>query len=210
MKRSLFLFACVASIALNSLSGNTDTPSNYPVIGKINKFDDRLDELIDEEAQIEVIASGFAWTEGPAWNKEGGFLVFSDIPRNVVMKWSETEGLHEYLRPAGYTGIVDYGREPGSNGLLFDAMGRLTLCEHGDRRISVLTKDGGKRTLADNYKGKRFNSPNDLVYHPNGNLYFTDPIYGLPERQDDPRREMDYCGVFLLRPNGEVELLTNY
>ena len=103
---------------------------------------------------------------------------------------------------------MDYGREPGSNGLLFDAMGRLTLCEHGDRRISVLTKDGGKRTLADNYKGKRFNSPNDLVYHPNGNLYFTDPIYGLPERQDDPRREMDYCGVFLLRPNGEVELLT--
>ena len=208
MKRSPFLFACVASIAITSLSGNTDTPSNYPVIGKINKFDDRLDELIDEEAQIEVIASGFVWTEGPAWNKEGGFLVFSDIPRNVVMKWSETEGLREYLRPAGYTGIVDYGREPGSNGLLFDAMGRLTLCEHGDRRISVLTKDGGKRTLADNYKGKRFNSPNDLVYHPNGNLYFTDPIYGLPERQDDPRREMDYCGVFLLRPNGEVELLT--
>ena len=208
MKRSPFLFACVASIAITSLSGNTGTPSNYPVIGKINKFDDRLDELIDEEAQIEVIASGFVWTEGPAWNKEGGFLVFSDIPRNVVMKWSETEGLREYLRPAGYTGIVDYGREPGSNGLLFDAMGRLTLCEHGDRRISVLTKDGGKRTLADNYKGKRFNSPNDLVYHPNGNLYFTDPIYGLPERQDDPRREMDYCGVFLLRPNGEVELLT--
>ena len=208
MKRSPFLFAWVASIAITSLSGNTDTPSNYPVIGKINKFDDRLDELIDEEAQIEVIASGFVWTEGPAWNKEGGFLVFSDIPRNVVMKWSETEGLREYLRPAGYTGIVDYGREPGSNGLLFDAMGRLTLCEHGDRRISVLTKDGGKRTLADNYKGKRFNSPNDLVYHPNGNLYFTDPIYGLPERQDDPRREMDYCGVFLLRPNGEVELLT--
>ncbi len=208
MKRSPFLFACVASIAITSLSGNTDTPSNYPVIGKINKFDDRLDELIDEEAQIEVIASGFVWTEGPAWNKEGGFLVFSDIPRNVVMKWSETEGLREYLRPAGYTGIVDYGREPGSNGLLFDAMGRLTLCEHGDRRISVLTKDGGKRTLADNYKGKRFNSPNDLVYHPNGNLYFTDPTYGLPERQDDPRREMDYCGVFLLRPNGEVELLT--
>jgi gluconolactonase len=208
MKRSPFLFACVASIAITSLSGNTDTPSNYPVIGKINKFDDRLDELIDEEAQIEVIASGFVWTEGPAWNKEGSFLVFSDIPRNVVMKWTETEGLSEYLRPAGYTGIVDYGREPGSNGLLFDAMGRLTLCEHGDRRISVLTKDGGKRTLADNYKGKRFNSPNDLVYHPNGNLYFTDPIYGLPERQDDPRREMDYCGVFLLRPNGEVELLT--
>ncbi len=142
MKLSPFLFACIASIGISSLLGNTDTPSNYPVIGTINKFDDRLDELIDDEAPIEVIASGFVWTEGPAWNKEGDFLVFSDIPRNVVMKWSETEGLSEYLRPAGYTGIVDYGREPGSNGLLFDAMGRLTLCEHGDRRISVLTKDG--------------------------------------------------------------------
>lgn len=199
----------LVTVAISSiLSGNTDTPSNYPVIGKINKFDERLNDLIDEDAKIEVIASGFVWTEGPAWNKKGSFLVFSDIPRNVVMKWSETEGLSEYLRPAGFTGIGDYGREPGSNGLLFDPEGRLTLCEHGDRRVSVLTKGGGKRTLADNYNGMRFNSPNDLVYHPNGNLYFTDPIYGLPERQDDPRREMDFCGVYLLRKDGTVELLT--
>ncbi len=208
MRCPLFLFVIAAAALVPSLWGNTDTPSNYPVFGKINPFDERLDELIDEDAKIEVIASGFVWTEGPAWNKEGSYLVFSDIPRNVVMKWSETEGLSEYLRPAGYTGIVDYGREPGSNGLLFDAAGRLTLCEHGDRRVSVLTKNGGKRTLADNYQGARFNSPNDLVYHSNGNLYFTDPIFGLPERQDDPRREMDYCGVYLLRPSGEVVLLT--
>lgn len=183
-------------------------PSSYPAIGKISKYDDRLDDLISADAKIEVIASGFDWTEGPAWNKEGAFLVFSDIPRNVVMKWTETEGLSEFLRPAGYTGNTDYGLEPGSNGLLFDSQGRLTLCEHGDRRVSVLTKNGGKRTLADNYRGKRFNSPNDLVYHSNGNLYFTDPIYGLPQRAEDPRREMDYCGVYLLRPDGEVVLLT--
>ena len=112
------------------------------------------------------------------------------------------------MKPSGYTGIDDYGREPGSNGLLFDSQGRLTLCEHGDRRVSVLTERGGKRTLADNYRGKRFNSPNDLVYATNGNLYFTDPIYGLPDRQNDSRREMDYCGVYLLRPGGEVVLLT--
>ncbi len=208
MRRSLPLFVLAGATLGTALLGNTDTPSNYPVLGKINRFDERLGNLIDEDAEIEVIASGFVWTEGPAWNKEGRYLVFSDIPRNVVMKWSEAEGLSEYLKPAGYTGIVDYGREPGSNGLLFDAKGRLTLCEHGDRRVSVLTKDGGKRTLADNYRGSRFNSPNDLVYHSNGNLYFTDPIYGLPERQDDPRREMDYCGVYLLRPSGEVVLLT--
>ncbi|WP_200355792.1 SMP-30/gluconolactonase/LRE family protein [Pelagicoccus mobilis] len=190
------------------LTAGTDVPSRYPTIGKITKYDDRLDSVLDTSSKIEVIASGFDWTEGPAWNRDGGYLVFSDIPRNVVMKWSESEGLSEYLRPSGYTGRVDYGGEPGSNGLLFDNQGRLTLCEHGDRRVAVLTQDGGKRTLADNYKGMRFNSPNDLCYHENGNLYFTDPIYGLPKRQNDPRREMDFCGVYLLRPSGEVVLLT--
>lgn len=206
MKCTLIIVA-ITALGFNAL-GNTDTPSSYPVIGKISKYDERLDKLIDDGAKIEVIASGFVWTEGPAWNKEGRFLVFSDIPRNVIMKWSEREGVSEFMKPAGFTGIGDYGKEPGSNGLLFDAEGRLTLCEHGDRRISVLTKNGGKLTLADRFEGKRFNSPNDLVYHSNGNLYFTDPIYGLPERENDLRREMDYCGVYLLRPNGEVALLT--
>ena len=204
-----FLLALVAVLAWATLIwANTDVPSNYPTIGKINKMDDRMDALIDPDAAIEVIASGFVWTEGPAWNKQGSYLVFSDIPRNVVMKWSETEGLSVFMKPSGYTGIEDYGREPGSNGLLFDSQGRLTLCEHGDRRVSVLTEGGGKLTLADNYRGKRFNSPNDLVYATNGNLYFTDPIYGLPDRENDSRREMDYCGVYLLRPGGEVVLLT--
>ena len=200
----LIVFAALSS----SLFGGAVVPGSYPTIGTIAKYDKRLDQLIDPSAKIEVIASGFVWTEGPAWNREGGFLVFSDIPRNVVMKWSPDEGVSEYMSPAGYTGVVDYGAEPGSNGLVFDSMGRLTLCEHGDRRIAVVTKDGGKMTLADNYKGKRFNSPNDLTYHSNGNLYFTDPIYGLPERQDDHRRELDFCGVYLRKTDGEVVLLT--
>lgn len=202
------LLLAVCAALSSSLIGNTTVPRSYPSIGTISKYDKRLDKLIDSDAKIEVIASGFVWTEGPAWNKEGGFLVFSDIPRNVIMKWSPTEGVSEYMNPAGYTGIVDYGGEPGSNGLVFDSMGRLTLCEHGDRRIALVTKEGGKRTLADNYRGKRFNSPNDLTYHSNGDLYFTDPIYGLPNRQDDPRRELDYCGVYLRRADGEVVLLT--
>ncbi len=208
----IFIRLLLASVAVFTwvtlIWANTDVPSSYPTIGKINKMDDRLDALIEPDAPIEVIASGFVWTEGPAWNKQGAYLVFSDIPRNVVMKWSESEGLRILMEPSGYTGIDDYGREPGSNGLLFDSQGRLTLCEHGDRRVSVLTEGGGKLTLADNYRGKRFNSPNDLVYATNGNLYFTDPIYGLPDRQNDSRREMDYCGVYLLRPDGEVVLLT--
>ncbi len=202
------LLSILAFALCSNAFGGAKVPSSYPTIGKISKFDDRLEGLLAADAKIEVIASGFEWTEGPAWDKEGGYLLFSDIPRNVVMKWKEDEGVSVFMKPAGYTGVTDYGLEPGSNGLLFDAQGRLTLCEHGDRRVSVLTKEGGKRTLADNYQGKRFNSPNDLVYHSNGNLYFTDPIYGLPQRADDPRREMDYCGVYLLRPDGEVVLLT--
>ncbi|MDA0814720.1 MAG: SMP-30/gluconolactonase/LRE family protein, partial [Verrucomicrobia bacterium] len=110
--------------------------------------------------------------------------------------------------PSGYTGAGSYGGEPGCNGLLLDAKGQLVSCEHGDRRISVLTKDGGKRTLVDNFEGKRLNSPNDATFKSNGDLYFTDPPYGLPEQWDDPRRELDFCGVYRLSTDGKVTLLT--
>jgi len=182
--------------------------TNFPTIGTIEQHHSSLMKLLDPNTPIEVITLGFTWSEGPAWNKEGQFLVFSEIPSNTVMKWVEGEGVSKWFSPSGYTGVTDYGREPGSNGLIFDPEGRLISCEHGDRRLSLMTKDGGKRTLADNYKGKRFNSPNDVVRASNGNLYFTDPPYGLPDRFTDSRREMDYCGVYLLRPSGEVVLLT--
>ena len=112
-----------------------------------------------------------------------------------------------FLEPAGFTGPASYGRERGSNGLALDREGRLLCCEHGDRRISVLEKNGGKRTLADSWDGKRFNSPNDLAVHDSGAIYFTDPPYGLPNGFDDERREIDFCGVFRVQPNGEVDLL---
>ncbi|MBC9867940.1 MAG: SMP-30/gluconolactonase/LRE family protein [Opitutae bacterium] len=182
--------------------------TNFPTLGKIVKYHDDLDHLLEPDTPIQVITSGFTWSEGPAWNKEGQFLAFSEIPSNTVMKWVEGKGVSAWFSPSGYTGITDYGREPGSNGLMFDPEGRLISCEHGDRRLSIMIHDGGKRTLADNYKGKRFNSPNDVTRASNGNLYFTDPPYGLPDRFTDPRREMDYCGVYLLRPSGEVVLLT--
>jgi gluconolactonase len=123
------------------------------------------------------------------------------------MKWKEGEGVTLFMKPSGYTGIVDYGREPGSNGLTLDARGRLTLCEHGDRRVSRLEPNGGKRTLVDNYQGKRLNSPNDVIYKSNGDIYFTDPPYGLAKGPDDPSRELDFCGVYRLTPNGELTLL---
>ncbi len=178
-------------------------------LGGFDRKDPAFDALVPKTAKIEVLAGGFKWTEGPVWVKDGGYLLFSDIPNNVVRKWSPQGGIKEFLKPSGYTGQAKVdGVEPGSNGLAIDKAGRLVLCQHGDRRIARLTKDGKFETLADKYMGKRLNSPNDLVFHPNGDLYFTDPPYGLPKGEKDPAKELDFQGVYRLRPNGELTLLT--
>ncbi|MCA9089749.1 MAG: SMP-30/gluconolactonase/LRE family protein [Planctomycetaceae bacterium] len=184
---------------------------NFPVLGETIRHAPELDAVLAKDAPLQVISSGYVWTEGPVWvrEKDGpGYLLFSDIPPNSVFKWVEGTGAELFLKPSGFTGPGDYGAEPGSNGLLIDAKGQLVSCEHGDRRLSVLTKDGGKRTLVDNYEGKRLNSPNDVVQHSCGDLLFTDPPYGLPNRWDDPRRELDFCGVYRLTPQGQLTLLT--
>ena len=178
-----------------------------PTFGSIERLDPALDKLIAPDAQIEVLASGFNWSEGPVWDKEHNRLLFSDVPENKIFQWNEQDGLSVYMTPSGFTGLGDYGRERGSNGLDFDKQGRLLCCEHGDRRVSVLTKGGGKRTLTDNFDGKRFNSPNDLAVHSNGSIYFTDPPYGLPERENDPTREIDIFGVYRIAPDGKVSVV---
>jgi gluconolactonase len=179
-------------------------------LGSIERLEPAFDSLVAPGAEIEVLARGFTWTEGPVWvpDDDGGYLLFSDIPRNSVFKWKEGAGISLFLCPSGYTGGSFYGLEPGSNGLLLDPQGQLVSCEHGDRRISVLTAGGGKRTLVDNYQGKRLNSPNDAVFKSGGDLYFTDPPYGLPARWDDPRRELDFCGVYRLTKDGTLTLLS--
>ena len=182
-------------------------PVVYPTLGSIVRDQAALDQLIDPDATIEVLASGFTWIEGPVWSKADGALLFSHAPQNVIYRWKEGEPLREYLKPAGYTGVGAYGKEPGSNGLTFNQKGQLVICEHGDRRVSVLLPDGGKRTLADNYAGKRLNSPNDVIIKSNGDLYFTDPPYGLPEQEKDPRRELSFSGVYRLTGSGQVNLL---
>jgi gluconolactonase len=184
--------------------------SNYPTIGSIVRNDPQLDQLLPKDAKIEVLASGFVWSEGPVWVKEkGGYLLFSDVPQNTVFKWTQKEGITPFLKPSGYTGLGRYSDEPGSNGLAVDRQGRLLSAEHGDRRISAMPMSGGgKKTLADGYQGKRFNSPNDLVAHSNGSVYFTDPPYGLPDREKDTKtRELDIHGVYRVEPNGKVTLL---
>ncbi|MEX2381857.1 MAG: SMP-30/gluconolactonase/LRE family protein, partial [Opitutales bacterium] len=141
------------------------------------------------------------------WDREEERLLYSDIPRNTIYQWSEEDGVSVFMKPSGYTGVVDYGREPGSNALVFDSKGRLVLCEHGDRRVSLLTRDGGKITVADRFEGKRFNSPNDLAIHSSGAIHFTDPPYGLPQGVNDPRRELDFFGVYRISTDGTVTAL---
>ncbi len=177
-------------------------------IGQVVALDPEFTDLVDRDAKIEILADSFRWSEGPVWVKAGGFLLFSDIPRNTIFKWKEGEGISEFLKPSGYTGKLPYSQEPGSNGLIINSTGQLVACEHGDRRVTVMPmRQGGKFTLADRYLGKRFNSPNDIIQRSSGDYYFTDPYYGLPNREKDSSRETAICGVYRISPDGRVSLL---
>lgn len=179
------------------------------IIGNIKRIDPAFDQLVAPDAEIEVLASGFQWSEGPVWVPRTQSLLFSDVPRNQIVSWNAREGISIFLEPSGYTGPErPDGREPGSNGLVLDGKGRLVMCCHGDRLIRRLDADGDAETLAASYRGKRFNSPNDLVFDSEGNLYFTDPPYGLTGGLDGPRAELDWCGVYRLSSDGTVTLLT--
>jgi len=207
----LIALASFFSSSLLTTSLSAQDSLNFPTIGEVTQIDPEFSTIIDPQAKIQVVTSGFLWTEGPLWIHDTtgtGYLLFSDIPRNSIMKWVEGQGVSLFMKPSGYTGVVDYGAEPGSNGLIQDLEGRLVCCEHGDRRLSVLTVAGGKRTLVDNFQGRRLNSPNDLVLKSNGDIYFTDPPYGLTEKLNDPRAELDFCGVYRVTPAGDVTLLT--
>ena len=183
--------------------------SSVTPVGTIERLDPALDAIVPRGAVVEQIADGFDWSEGPVWfpDKDGGRLLFSDVPMNTVFQWREGKGVSVFLKPSGYTGKTARGGEPGSNGLLRDAKGRLVLMQHGDRRVARLD-DGKFTTLADKYEGKRFNSPNDGTFDRAGNLYFTDPPYGLEKGVDDPKRELDFQGVYRLTPDGKLTLLT--
>lgn len=184
--------------------------TNYPTLGKVVRIDPSLDKLISSDARIEVLSSGYQWTEGPVWVKNGGYLLFSDVPANTIYRWKEGDkSASPYLKPSGYTGMGRYSNEPGSNGLIINQKGELVACEHGDRRISAMPlKVGGKFSLADNFQEKRFNSPNDIVQHSSGSYYFTDPPYGLDKHENDPTRESDIFGVYRIGTDGKVSIAT--
>ncbi len=175
---------------------------------KIDRKDPALDAIVAPAAKIEKLAGGFLFTEGPVWVRDGGYLLFSDPNNNLIYRWSPDDGVSVYRTHSGYTGmdIGEFG-QPGSNGLTLDKQGRLTINEHGNHRVTRLEKNGQITILADQYQGKRLNSPNDLVYRSDGALYFTDPPFGLPNFFDDKRKELPFSGVFCLI-NGELKLVT--
>ncbi|SOE21978.1 gluconolactonase [Spirosomataceae bacterium TFI 002] len=163
-------------------------------------------ELVDKNAQIEVLAEGFKWSEGPVWVKEGSYLLFSDVPANTIYKWEENKPLEVFLKPSGYTGKMPYSNEPGSNGLIINIEGQLVACEHGDRRLTQmpLNGKGGKFPITDNWNGKRYNSPNDVVQSQKGTYFFTDPPYGLADYEKDASREINEFGIYKVSISGQV------
>jgi sugar lactone lactonase YvrE/pimeloyl-ACP methyl ester carboxylesterase len=211
MSRKLGTFASLALVAAASVAGAQQaTPPPRPSVGRIERLDPALDALIDPNAAIEQLATGFEWSEGPVWRASGGYLLFSDVPRNTIFKWQDASGLSVFLRPAGYTGINPPGRELGSNGLTLDANDSLVMADHGNRQVARLNEAKfTKTTLADRFEGKRLNSPNDLAYRSNGDLYFTDPPYGLTGQNADPAKELRHNGVYRLTRSGQLTLLTS-
>ena len=181
---------------------------------EILRADAALDEIVTPGTKIEKLAGGFLFTEGPVWvprtADSDGYLLFSDPNNNVIYRWTPDGQLSIYRTKSGYAGsdIGEFG-QPGSNGLTLDREGRLTINQHGNRRVVRLEKNGQLTLLADRYQGKRLNSPNDLVYKSDGALYFTDPPFGLPKFFQDPRKELPYSGVFRVSPDGkQLQLLT--
>lgn len=178
---------------------------------RVRRLDPALDALIAPDVRIEEIASEFSWTEGPVWVRHGGFLLFSNLgpAANTIYRWSRRDGVTAYLAPAGLAGPVPPAiREPGSNGLAIDHAGKLIICNSGARSVDRYDMATKKRTtLVDRFEGKRLNSPNDLAIDKAGDIYFTDPPYGLTGLEKSPVKELPFSGIYRLSPDGAMALL---
>ena len=216
MKQALFISViAVASFCNNSKEPKKEMPeSTNTTIGTLEKYDEALDAIVSPNAKAEIIAESFEWSEGPLWIEKHQMLLFSDVPKNTIYKWTEKNGKEIYLTPSGYTGAEARGGETGSNGLLLDQAGNLVLCQHGNRQMARMNAslENPKPDfipLANKYDGKRFSSPNDAVYNSKGELFFTDPPYGLEKQANDPKKEIPFQGVYKVKTNGEVILLVD-
>jgi gluconolactonase len=207
---SLFLFhSCIT----REKDGAPDDQPTDPLAEQftIKVYDSSALSVIDPDATIEVLAEGFRWSEGPLWVDELQALLFSDVPANKMYKWSEKDSLRVYLESAGHSGVENKDSGFGPNGLILDRQNNLVICQHGDRRIARMVADVKNpqaqfTTIADAYKGMKFNSPNDLAMDDAGAIYFTDPPYGQPGNETG---EIGMNGVFKVTPNKEVILLVD-
>ena len=197
------VLAVVVGFSFTSLEAQKKT------IGSVERLSAEIEQYIPQNAVIEILAEGFDWSEGPVWVEELGAVLFSDVPNNKIYQWDEKKGLQVFRNPSGFTNIVPNSKEQGSNGLTLDANNKLIICMHGDRRIARLD-DWNKNdftTIVGEFEGKLFNSPNDLVYSGNGDLYFTDPPYGFKNGDKDSLKQIPFNGVYKLSQAGELSLL---
>ena len=187
-------------------------------VGVVVKLDPKLNEIVPAGAKVEKLEGNLSFAEGPVWVRQGGYLLFSDIPANAINKWTPDGKISAAIKPSGFTGAdpseagseINNGKDVvrllGSNGVTLDRQSRVVFAAHGDRAVVRIEKDGKRTVLADRYEGKRLNSPNDLVYKADGALYFTDPPFGLRKRDEDPKKELPFDGVYLLK-DGKLQLL---
>jgi len=203
MKKYISIFILFGFLILHSQK-NT--------IGSLEFLDPEMEKLIDKNAKIELLADGFGWAEGPVWGDKLDGVLFSDVPNNKVYMWNENEGLSIFLEPSGMTNYSPTSKTDGSNGLALDLKGNLILCQHGDRRVARLKYSNFKspsfEIIVDNYRGKRLNSPNDLVFDKSGSIYFTDPPYGLKMKDDDTLKELNFNGIYKWSESKGIELLS--
>ncbi|ULQ54617.1 SMP-30/gluconolactonase/LRE family protein [Flavihumibacter fluvii] len=217
MKKILLLvtlFATIISPGCHNqpakVPGNELVNDSMP--GRIEIYDPQAIPLIDSNATIEIIGRNYTWSEGPVWLPAEKALIFSDVPENKIYMWKPGGTVSLFLTPSGYTDTAKRDGENGSNGLALDKEGHLLLCQSGNRMVarlnsSFLAPKPEFTILSANYNGKRFNSPNDLVADSRNNIYFTDPIYGLPLHENDPTRELSFEGVYKISPDGTTTLL---
>ena len=160
--------------------------------------DPRFRVVVGAEAELQRVATGFMFTEGPLWHPTGRFLLFSDMPGNIIRRWTASGGVTPFRQPSDMT-----------NGMTYDRQERLLTCEHATSRVTRTEADGSLTVLATHYDGKQLNSPNDIVVGRDGAIYFTDPIYGRVEYYGVPREpELAFRGVYRIDPrDGALTLL---
>jgi len=197
-----------------SCSSKNDQTSKIESEPILDAFEEEFWDVISKESTLDTLTVGYDWSEGPVWVEGINSLLFSDVPRNTIYKWSEVNGASVYLTPSGYTEEKFYSSESGSNGLMINQKGKLVLCQHGNRAVSIMEAPIDSpmaifAPIASTFEGNKFNSPNDITQSENGTYYFTDPPYGLPNREKDSTRQINYFGVYKVDTLSNVSLMVD-